>query len=101
MGNIATAISRRPAALSGQHDVLVVGDDAAEVRQLAAQVVAPSQLLLGGRRQVGQHEDALVDEDGDDVFDDADELEVGGLQFGADFGEIGRASSRARVCQYV
>src|SRR3546814_8415580 len=51
MGNIATAISRRPAALSGQHDVLVVGDDAAEVRQLAAQVVAPSQLLLGGRRQ--------------------------------------------------
>src|SRR3546814_18581562 len=75
MGNIATAISRRHAALSGQHDVLVVGDDAAEVRQLAAQVVAPSQLLLGGRRQVGQHEDALVDEDGDDVFDDADELE--------------------------
>src|SRR3546814_5856116 len=59
MGNIATAISRRPAALSGQHDVLVVGDDATEVRQLAAQVVAPSQLLLGGRRQVGQHEDAL------------------------------------------
>src|SRR3546814_10112980 len=76
MWNIATAISRRPAALSRQHDVLVVGDDAAKVRQPAAQVVAPSQLLLGGRRQVGQHEDALVDEDGDDVFDDADELEV-------------------------
>src|SRR5690606_11458957 len=72
----ATARTVPPA--SGQHDLLVLGDDAAEVGELAAQVVAACQLLLGGRRQVGQHEDPLVDQDGDDVLDDADELQVRG-----------------------
>src|SRR3546814_20223153 len=32
---------------------------------------------------------------GDDVFDDADELEVGGLQFGADFGAAPAVVARA------
>src|SRR3546814_5188199 len=54
-----------------------------------------SDVCSSDLRQVGQHEDALVDEDGDDVFDDADELEVGGLQFGADFGAAPAVVARA------
>ena len=69
----------------GQQYFVRLGRGLAESAKLSPQGTPLGELSLGGARQVRELDNAVVDQHGDQVLDDPDQLQVRRLEFAADF----------------